>query len=178
MHFIEIIICHVFPGYYMSCIPWFSPVFTCIRQKIKWSLSHALLYSFKVLKYVIILIYGKKIHFMENQPIFLGIWGEAELFLGIWGAKANNFREKRTLFSGSWGYQCIIFRDLGSTYPPPPWGPPWWMSMLFHIRNLLAVGLMLHSYLKALANIVNRWTPLPHWRGSQIQVYTVFKIIT
>ena len=59
-------------------------------------------------------------HFMENWLIFLGIWGEAELFLGIWGAKANNFREKRKLFSGSLGDQCIIFRDLGSTYTP--WG--------------------------------------------------------
>ena len=38
--------------------------------------------------------------------------------IGIWGAKANNFREKRKLFSGSWGDQCIIFRDLGSTDPP------------------------------------------------------------
>ena len=32
MHFIEIIICNVFNGYYMSCIPWFSPVFTCINK--------------------------------------------------------------------------------------------------------------------------------------------------
>ena len=92
MHFIEIIICHVFHGYYMSCIPWLSPVFTCIRQNMKWSLlSHALLYR------------------------------EAELFLGIWGAKANNFRGKRKLFSGIFGDQCIIFRDLGSTYHPPPY---------------------------------------------------------
>ena len=49
---------------------------------------------------------------------FLGIWGEAELFLGIWGAKANTFREARTLFAGRRGDQCIIFRDLGSTDPP------------------------------------------------------------
>ena len=61
---------------------------------------------------------GKKIHFRENWLIFLGIWGEAEQFLGIWGAKANNLRETRKLFSGIWGDQCIIFRDLGSTYPP------------------------------------------------------------
>ena len=95
----------------MSCIPRLSPVFTCIRQNIKSSLSHALL------KYVI-LILGKKIHFRENCLIFLGIWGEAELVLGIWGAKANNFREKGKLFSVIWGDQCTIFRDLGSTYPP------------------------------------------------------------
>ena len=38
--------------------------------------------------------------------------------LGILGAKANTFRETRTLFAGRRGYQCIIFRDLGSTDPP------------------------------------------------------------
>ena len=117
MHFIEIIIFHVFHGYYMSCIPWLSPVFSCIRQNIKSSLSHALLYSFKVFKYVI-LILRKENTFKGELALFLGIWGATELFLGIWGAKANNFREKRKLFSGSWGDQCIIFRDLGSTYPP------------------------------------------------------------
>ena len=35
--------------------------------------------------------------------IFWGIWGDAELFLGIWGAKANTFRETRTLFAGRRG---------------------------------------------------------------------------
>ena len=50
-----------------------------------------------------------------------GDLGEAELFLGIWGAKANTFREIRTLFAGRQGDQCIIFRDQGST--DPPWGP-------------------------------------------------------
>ena len=69
-----------------------------------------------------ILTIGKKIHFKGELAYIFGDLGEAELFLGIWGAKANNFREKRKLFSGIWGDQCIIFRDLGSTYPPPP--PP------------------------------------------------------
>ena len=55
---------------------------------------------------------------MEIWLIFWGIWGEAELFLGIWGAKANTFRERRTLFAGRRGDQCIIFRDQGSTDPP------------------------------------------------------------
>ena len=64
---------------------------------------------------------------MENWLIFLGIWGEPELFLGIRGAKANHFREKRKLFSGSWEDQCIIFKDLGSTYPPG--GPPNWIPI-------------------------------------------------
>ena len=58
---------------------------------------------------------------MDNWLIFWGIWGEAELFLGIWGAKANTFRETRTLFAGRRGDQCIIFRDQGST--DLPWGP-------------------------------------------------------
>ena len=48
----------------------------------------------------------------------MGSWGEAELFLGIWGAKANTFRETRTLFSGRQGDQCIIFKDQGSKDVP------------------------------------------------------------
>ena len=67
-------------------------------------------FYFIVFKYVI-LIPGK-------DKYILGIWGEAELFLGIWGAKANTFRETRTLFAGRRGYQCIILRDQGSTDPP------------------------------------------------------------
>ena len=101
----------------MSCIPWQRPVFTCIRQTIKWSLSHALLYSFIVFKYVIFILRKDKIWL-----IFLGIWGEAALFLGIWGAKANTFRETMKLFAGRWGDECIIFRDQWSTDPPPMGG--------------------------------------------------------
>ena len=88
-----------------------------MRHNIK-SLSHALLYSFIVYKYVILVL--RKDTFRENWLIFWGIWGEAELFLGIWGAKANTFREMRTLFAGRRGDQYIIFRDQGST---DPWGP-------------------------------------------------------
>ena len=58
------------------------------------------------------------INFRENCLIFLGNWGEAELILGTWGAKENIFRELRYFLSGSWGDQCIIFRDPGSTDPP------------------------------------------------------------
>ena len=61
------------------------------------------------------------INFRENWLIFLGIWGEAELVLGIWGAKEKYFQGAE-LLSGSWGDQCIIFRDQGSTDPPPPGG--------------------------------------------------------
>ena len=60
--------------------------------------------------------------FRENWLIFWGILGEAGRFLGIWGAKANTFRETRTLFAGRRGDQCIIFRDQGSTDPPTPGG--------------------------------------------------------
>ena len=48
------------------------------------------------------------INFRENWLIF---WGEAELILRIWGAKKNIFSELRYFLSGSWGDQCIIFRD-------------------------------------------------------------------
>ena len=116
----------------MSCIPWQRPVFTCIRQNVKRSLSHALLYSFIVFKYVILILRKDKYIFLENWLVFLeiwgeaelfiGIWGEAELFIGIWGAKENTFRERRTLFAGRQGDECIIFRDQESTDPPTPWG--------------------------------------------------------
>ena len=75
MHFI---ICHVFH------------VFTCIRQYIKLSLSHALLYSVIVFKYVILILRKEK-YILGRIDLFLGIWGEAGLFLGIWGAKAKYF---------------------------------------------------------------------------------------
>ena len=58
-------------------------------------------------------------YFRENWLIFLRIWGEAELILRIWGAKENTFRELRNFLLGIWGDQCIIFRDQGSTDPPP-----------------------------------------------------------
>ena len=51
--------------------------------------------------------------------IGLYFWREADLFVGIWGAKANTFRENRKLISGRRGDECIIFRDQGSTDPPP-----------------------------------------------------------
>ena len=40
-----------------------------------------------------------------------------DYFLRIWGAHANTLREKRELFAGIWGDQCIIFRDKWSTDP-------------------------------------------------------------
>ena len=72
----------------MSCIPWLSPVFTCIRQYIKLSLSHALLYSFIVFKYVILILRKERY-----------ILGRTDLY--FWG-------------SHSLGRSWSIFRDLGS----------------------------------------------------------------
>ena len=107
----KLIICHAFHGFYMACIPWQRPVFTCIRQNIKRSLSRALLYSFIIFKYVILIL--RKDDYTMGR-IGLYFWGFGEklnIFSGIWGGKANNYRETRTLFAGRQGDQCIIFRD-------------------------------------------------------------------
>ena len=82
------------------------------------SLKNALLYSFIVFKYVILILRKDKYILGGICLYFWGFWGEEELILEIWGAKANTFRETRTLFAGRRGDQCIIFRDLGSTDPP------------------------------------------------------------
>ena len=61
----------------------------------------------------------RKILFGENLLIFFGgIWGDAELTLRIWREKEKYLRELRNFLSGSWGDQCIIFRNQGSTDPP------------------------------------------------------------
>ena len=52
-----------------------SPVFTCIRQTIKLSLSHALLYSFIVFKYVILILRKDKYILGRNDLYF---WGSGE----------------------------------------------------------------------------------------------------
>ena len=61
MHFIEI--------NYISCIPLQRPVFTCTRQNIKWSLSHALLYSFIVFQYVILILRKDK-YILERIELY------------------------------------------------------------------------------------------------------------
>ena len=71
--------------------------------------------------------------------ILLGIWGEEELILGILGAKANTFREMRTLFAGRRGDQCIIFRDLGST--DLPGGPQLDIEVKFKPHEILPSNL-------------------------------------
>ena len=107
-----------------------KPYLYIYNVKIKWLLSHLLVYSSllpssifsngNILKNTtskVSVVGIDSINFRENWLIFLGIWGEAELILRIWGAKENIFREKRYFLSGSWGDQCIIFRDQGSTDP-------------------------------------------------------------
>ena len=80
MHFIEI--------NYMSCIPWrlyvmysmAKTVFTCIRQNIERSFSHALLYRFIVFKYVILILRKDKY-----------ILGKIGLYFWGFGEKLNYF---------------------------------------------------------------------------------------
>ena len=61
----------------------------------------------------------RTLHFRKNWLTLRGISGKAELILRIWGAKENIFRELRYFLSGILGDKCIIFRDQGSTDPPP-----------------------------------------------------------
>ena len=63
----------------------------------------------------------RKIHFRENQLIFLGIWGEAELFLGIWGAKAKYFLGAEDFFQ-RFGEISALFLGRKGTETPPPRG--------------------------------------------------------
>ena len=55
--------------------------FTCIRQNIKWSLSHAHLYSFIVINYVILILRKEKY-----------ILGRIGIYFGGFGEKLNCFR--------------------------------------------------------------------------------------
>ena len=92
------------------------------------------MYSFIVFKYVKYNLTERKIQFRENWLIFWGIWEEAELILRIWGAKESIFRELRNFLSGTWGDQCINFREQGST-DPFPWGPHKCQHILTGRRN-------------------------------------------
>ena len=60
----------------------------------------------------------RKIYFRVNWLKVLGIRGAAELIWGFGEHKQNTFRELRQKFSGIWGDQSIIFRELGSKDPP------------------------------------------------------------
>ena len=76
----------------------------------------------------------RKIHFRENWLIFWGIWGEAELILKIWGAKEKYIQGAVEFSFKDFGrsmHYFIIFRDQGSTDPPPPLG-----SSLMNLKTL------------------------------------------
>ena len=88
MYFIKIIIFYVF---------LVSPVFTCIMQNTKWTLNHALLYSFIVFKYVILIL------LKENY-----IQGEMAYILGGLG-RSWDMKSKGKIVSGSLG----IFQGFG-----------------------------------------------------------------
>ena len=106
----------------MSCIQWLSPVFTCIRQNIKLSLSHALLYTFIVFKYVILILQKEKYilgriglyfwGFGEKLNYFRDLGSKGNILLGSRGNYFQGFEEINALFSGIKGAQT----------PPPSRG--------------------------------------------------------
>ena len=60
-------------------------------QNINGTTGHALVYSFIVLKYVILILRKEK-YILGRYGLYFGrFWGEAELILKIRGAKANYF---------------------------------------------------------------------------------------
>ena len=61
-------------------------------------------------------------------------------FKGFGEQRQNTFRETKKLFSGIWGYQCIIFRDQGST--DPHWGGPHLDAITVIILPVLSSTLM------------------------------------
>ena len=67
MHFIEIIICHVFH------------VFACIWLYVKLSLSHALLYSFILFKYVILILRKEK-YILGRVDLYFWVSGEKLIY--------------------------------------------------------------------------------------------------
>ena len=105
----------------MSCIPWLSRAFTCIRQNIKLSSSHALFYGFIVFMFVSLILRKEKKHFRENWLIFWGIWGEVDLFLGIWGAKAKYFSGAKENYFQGFGEINALFAGIKGAQTP--WGP-------------------------------------------------------
>ena len=116
----------------MSCIIWQRPVFTCIRQNIKWSLSHALLYSFIVFKYVILILQKDK--YILGR-IGLCFWG--------FGEKLNNFYgfgEQRQILLGRRSHYLQGDGEINALFsgikgaPTPPGGPQ--VCMWFSYLNL------------------------------------------
>ena len=82
----------------------------------------------------------RKVHFMDNWVIFLGIWGEAELLLWICGARQNTFRELR-IFFGDLGRSMHYFKE--SREHRPPWGPHkcWYFNISLSMINTASESL-------------------------------------
>ena len=108
MHFIKIIIYHVFRG-------------SALSLRVERKILSPLVYSFIVFNTCEFNPMERKIHFRENWLIFWGILGEAELILRIWGAKENTFRELRIFFHGFREINAL-FSGIKGALTPPPWG--------------------------------------------------------
>ena len=121
----------------MSWIPWLSSVFTCIRQNIKLSLSHALLYSF-----IVFLVCDfnpkKRKYILARIGLYFWGFGEKLVYFRDLVTQAKYFYGAVEFFSGSWEDQRIIFRDQGSTdhHPPPPWGPRLFERVIINFQAL------------------------------------------
>ena len=87
---------------YMSCIPWLSHVFTCTRQNMKLSLSHALVYSFIIFKYVILILLKEK-YILGRIGLYFWDLGRSWTIFRDLGSKAKYFK----------GGKEIIYRDMG-----------------------------------------------------------------
>ena len=106
----------------MSCNLLLSPVFTCIRQNIKLSLSHALLYSFIVFKYVILILRKDKYILGRNDLYFWGS-GEKLVFFRDLGSKGKILLGSRgNYFQGSGEINALFSGIKGAQTPPPPGG--------------------------------------------------------
>ena len=120
MHFIEIIICNVFH------------VFTCIRQYIKLSLSHALVYGVIVFKYVILILRKEKYILGRNDIYFWGS-GEKLVFFRDLGSKGKILLgSPGNYFQGSGEINALFSGIKGAQTPPPPWGGASFLTKFYH----------------------------------------------
>ena len=99
----------------MPCIPLLNPVITCIRQNIKLSLSQALLFSFVVFKYVILILRKEKYILRRmtcvlgnsgrSWSIFRDLGSKGKILLGSQGNHFQGSEDINALFSGIKGAQ-------------------------------------------------------------------------
>ena len=67
-----------------------KPCIYIYKANIKLSLSHALLYSFIVFKYVFLILQKEK-YILGKIGIYFGDLGRIWTIIGIWGTKAKYF---------------------------------------------------------------------------------------